>query len=142
MSPVIQNCEARKKSLQAGCVPVDDAEGDGLRFTLTPSPSPLLGEGSLDSILQQSIDFAVGVDEAEGAAVAGELPDRSVDGFGGHVRIEALQGSVQTRTQHHFDRGLAPQRAVGAKGLVEAVGRFPAEVGQQTDGGLFDEGVF
>ena len=61
---------------------------------------------------------------------------------GGRLRIEPQQGRAQAGVEDHLGLGLAAQRARAVVELVIGVDRLPAQLRQQGDGRLLDQGVF
>ncbi|MEA3338134.1 MAG: hypothetical protein U9R25_19780 [Chloroflexota bacterium] len=54
------------------------------------------------------------------------------------ARVEAFQGSLQMGFENNFLGRLSPSDRAVISLLEEAVGRFPAQLGEEGDGWLFD----
>ncbi len=119
-----------------GGVPVDEADG------LVALVAAGIAHPDDDVVFEQAVDLAVSGGGTHGGAVAGDLLDSQLQRVGGDAGVELRQRGAQMSDQDYLALGLAAKRAALAEGLAEGVDMWPAELFEQGDGGLLDEGVF
>ncbi len=62
----------------------------------------------LDAIFQQPVNLAVGMSQAERAAVARQIFNRQLDSLARHTRVEPVQRGPKARYEHNFMQRLTP----------------------------------
>ena len=102
----------QKKVVLLGTIPIDQ-----MHDFRTVTAGFRVGYFDTHALFDQVVDLAIGLGQAHGAAVAGELFDGQVKSFRRQVGIEFLQHWEQAGGQHHFGFGFTTERA--AAGLFE-----------------------
>src|SRR5690554_5330248 len=118
-----------------GLAPVDHPH------RLDSGAAVLLGYLDLHAILEQPVDLQVGVHRQQLGAVSGQLLDGLLQSIGGQLGVELLQGHPQPRHQHHLLLGLPSLARYRTRPLPVEIGSVPAQISEQLDGGLLDQGI-
>src|SRR5690554_3569336 len=118
-----------------GLVPVDHPH------RLDSGATVLLGYLVLHAILEQPVDLQVGVNREQLGTVAGQLLDGLLQGIGGQLGVELLQGHSQPGNQHHILLCLPSLARYRTRPLSVEIGSVPAQISEQLDGGLLDQGI-
>lgn len=84
----------------------------------------------------------VGAGVLQGRARPRDLSDCPLDGFGGHVGIEAFDCGAETSDQEDLRLVVAAERPVRTERLVVRLDVIPVELPEQLDGWLLDKLVF
>ena len=127
----------QQKIVVIGVLPIHNAQALGLLPALG-----MVRHRHRDALFEQAIHLAVGGCRQHGRAVPGNLINGVVDGLGRHGRVQPYQCRTQPHRQHHLALGLAPQRAIRAKGFFHGRHGLPAQVGKQANGRLLHQLVF
>lgn len=116
-------------------VPVDDADA-ALRLAVVV----VAGRAGADdeAVLEEGVELAVGLDEAHGRAVAGELVHGLVERLGRDSRVELREGRAEAAPEDDLAPVLAAEGAAVAVGLLVHVRRGPAHRREELHGGLLD----